>query len=83
MWLDVIQPYSKVLSKINVIISANGTASSIPTNPITNAPITILIKITTGFTPSVLFITTGIRILFSVRCMSKNNPIIKNPPPRP
>ena len=65
------------------MITAIGTASNTPTTPKINAQIIILIKITTGFTPRVLFINNGINTLFSNRCIRKITPITINAPYMP
>lgn len=65
------------------MMTAIGTAKSTPINPITNDPSIILIKITTGFTPSVLFIRSGIKTLFSSRWMRKITAATIKPPTHP
>ena len=65
------------------MITAIGTARSTPTNHNINAQIIILIKMTTGLTPSVLFINNGINTLFSNRCIRKITPITINAPYTP
>ena len=62
---------SNVFSIIRVIITAIGTASNTQTIHRIMAQIIILMKMTTGFTPNVLFINNGINTLFSNR-WSKN-----------
>jgi hypothetical protein len=62
------------------MITAIGTAKSTPTNHMINDPTIILIKITTGLTPKVLFISRGIKTLFSNHWMRITIPItISNP----
>lgn len=49
-----------------------GTAKRTPMKPKTTPPITIHRNTTSGLTPSVLFMTNGVRTLFSVRCVRPN-----------
>lgn len=55
-----------------VIIAANGTARMIPINHSTVPPIIILMNMKRGLIHSALFMTYGMRMLFSVHCMIKN-----------
>lgn len=71
---------SNVFSMMRVIITAIGTARSTPTIHRIIAPMIILMKITTGFTPNVLVINKGINTLFSNRCIKKTTPITINAP---
>lgn len=57
------------LSASTLTTTEIGTANNTHTNPNTKPPITIQRNTTSGLTPSVLFITIGVRILFSVRCV--------------
>jgi len=56
------------------MIAAIGTASKIPTNPMTNHHKIIEIKIIIGLIPKDLFIIIGERILFSTVLMTKTTP---------
>lgn len=55
-------------SESTLITTEIGTAKRIPINPNTNPHTTIQRKTTSGLTPSVLFMTIGVRTLFSVHC---------------
>ena len=52
---------------MRVMITAIGTARSTPTTHIISPQMIMLMKISTGFTPSVLCIKTGMSTLFSNR----------------
>ena len=65
------------------MITAIGTAKSTPTNPMINDPTIILMKITTGLTPSVLFISSGISTLFSSHWIRTTIPITISAPGSP
>jgi len=71
---------SNVFSMTKVMITAIGTASNTPTSHKINPHIIILMKMTTGFTPSVLFISNGMNTLFSNRCNKNTTPITINAP---
>lgn len=62
------------------MMTAIGTASNTQTTPRINAPMIILMKITTGLTPKVLFINSGMKTLFSNRWSKKTAPITINAP---
>lgn len=71
---------SNVFSIRSVTITAIGTASKIPRNPRISPQMIMLMKITIGLTPKVLFINNGISTLFSSHCKSIAQPItIKAP----
>jgi hypothetical protein len=61
-----------------VIITAIGTAKNIQTNHMISHQIIILIKIVSGLTHKVLFITRGISTLFSSHCIEKMTTTIIN-----
>lgn len=65
------------------MMTAIGTARSMPITQRINAQMIMLIKMTTGLTPSVLVINTGINTLFSNRWMSNTTPITINAPEKP
>lgn len=65
---------------IKVIITAIGTASKTHTTPKINAQIIILMKMTIGLTPKVLFINNGMNTLFSSHWIKKTTPITINAP---
>gem|GEM_PF-1312903 len=69
---------SNVFSRMSVMMTAIGTASNIHTIHKIKAQIIILMKMTTGLTPKVLFINNGINTLFSNRCNKKTTPITIN-----
>lgn len=71
---------SKVFSRIKVMITAIGTARSTPTTQRINAQMIMLMKMTTGLTPSVLFINNGISTLFSNRWINNTTPTTINAP---
>ena len=62
------------------MITAIGTANSAQITHKINHHIIILMKITTGFTPRVLFINKGIMTLFSNCWIINTTPIIINTP---
>jgi len=62
------------------MITAIGTANNIQTIHKINAQIIILMKITTGLTPKVLFINNGTNTLFSNHWIKKITPITINAP---
>ena len=67
----------------SVIITAIGTARSTPTTQRINAQMIMLIKMTTGFTPKVLFINKGMNMLFSNRCRRNTAPMTTRAPEFP
>ena len=73
---------SNVFSIRSVTMTAIGTASKIPKNPKISPQIIILMKITIGLTPKVLFINNGMSTLFSNRCNNITHPITINAPYR-